>query len=503
MQIIPSYPALANQHGMTVTSKYVSDASVQEQHSIIKSGAVSTVRPIAEQQDADPSVHAVSSKILDIIFEYALNKFSDSKERLEAGRPKFLSVVGKFVAMSTRVEMCLPAFPFKSANKAYKVFGILPDKAEEIALDRLNTMCIRIGEIYQPGAQCTIISDGVVYNDLLSIPDRDTWAYGQALRQLASDKGFQYISFSRIRDLVDIPLPAELHEIAYVANATNFRRALLNRFGKDDIDIDEEIEKDPDTKMTYLGYRRFLESDLKHIFPVGNGRTANAYRRDVRYLAKQMLIRGYAFAAAVKHGFPNHLRLSIHQSTGEYKISMALLNTKTGFTTPWHCCVALTATGEWTSAPKGEYLKDPSMEIIHENGRPSYFQEIVGSNEPYQKAESESREANSSDSQSTSSLTELQRPVSSPLTEADRERLAELAELVISASFKRTDDHMKSDRSDVDKALDCNANELRTVAWLKELINVMDRGTGGDNEKVDGVTYQSIPVNGVRQLSNA
>uniref|UniRef100_A0A0D2Y0I3 Uncharacterized protein n=1 Tax=Fusarium oxysporum (strain Fo5176) TaxID=660025 RepID=A0A0D2Y0I3_FUSOF len=248
---------------MSVTSKFVSDATVQEHASICKSGADSTVRPVAEQQDTDPSVHAVSSKILDIIFEYALNKFSDSKERLEA------------------------------ANKAYKVFGILPDKAEEIALDRLNTMCIRIGEIYQPGAQCTIISDGVVYNDLLSIPDRDTWAYGQALRELASKKGLQHISFSRIRDLVDLPLPAEMHEIAYVANATNFRRALLNRFGKDDIDIDKEIEKDPDTKMTYLGYRRFLESDLKHIFPVGNGRTANAYRRDVRYLAKQMLIRGY------------------------------------------------------------------------------------------------------------------------------------------------------------------------------------------------------------------
>jgi ATP-binding cassette, subfamily G (WHITE), member 2, PDR len=278
---------------MTVTSKFVSDASVQEQPNIAKSGAASMVRSVPEQHDADPSVHTISSMILDIIFEYALNKFSDSKERLEAGRPRFLSVVGKFVATGMRVEMCLPAFPFKSANKAYKVFGILPDKAEEIALDRLNTMCIRIGEIYQPGAQCTIISDGVVYNDLLSISDRDTWAYGQALRELASMKALQYISFSRIRDLVDLPLPAEMQEIAYVANATNFRRALLNRFGKDDIDIDKEIEKDPDTKLTYLGYRRFLESDLKHIFPVGNGRTANAYRRDVRYLAKQMLIRGY------------------------------------------------------------------------------------------------------------------------------------------------------------------------------------------------------------------
>ncbi|KAF5565681.1 spore wall maturation DIT1 [Fusarium phyllophilum] len=502
MQIIPSYPALANQNGMTVTSKFVSDASVQEQSNITKSGAISTVRPIAEKQDADPSVHAVSSKILDLIFEYALNKFSDSKERLEAGRPKFLSVVGKFVATSTRVEMCLPAFPFKSANKAYKVFGILPDKAEEIALDRLNTMCIRIGEIYQPGAQCTIISDGVVYNDLLSIPDRDTWAYGQALRHLASDKGFQHISFSRIRDLVDIPLPAELHEIAYVANATNFRRALLNRFGKDDIDIDEEIGKDPDTKMTYLGYRRFLESDLKHIFPVGNGRTANAYRRDVRYLAKQMLIRGYAFASAVKHGFPDHLRLSIHQSTGKHKVSICLLNTKTGFTTPWHCCVALTATGEWTSAPKGEYLKDPNMKVIQEDGRPSYFQETVGISEPGQKAQTETREANGSESQSNAPNTEPQETPTSSLTEADIERVAALAKFMMSADFKQNDGILKLGHPGMDKVLDCKSNELSTVARLKELISAVARGTGGYNEKVVGVTYQEISVKGAHQLSN-
>ena len=60
--------------------------------------------------------------------------------------------------------MCLPAFPFKSANKVYKAFGFLPDKAEEIALARLHAMCKRIEEIYAPGACVTIISDGLVYN---------------------------------------------------------------------------------------------------------------------------------------------------------------------------------------------------------------------------------------------------------------------------------------------------------------------------------------------------
>ena len=111
-------------------------------------------------------VMETSHKILDIILEYALDKFNDSMEQLAARRPTFLSVIDRFVIEGTQVEMCLPAFPFKSANKVHKVFGILPDKAEELALARLNTMCIRIADVYPPGAKLTIISDGLVYNGL-------------------------------------------------------------------------------------------------------------------------------------------------------------------------------------------------------------------------------------------------------------------------------------------------------------------------------------------------
>lgn len=112
----------------------------------------------------EDSSRELSERILDIIFEYALNKFDDSKDRLAAGTANFLSVIEKFVAAKTKVETCLPAFPFKSANKVYKVLGSLPDKAEELALERLNTMCARIQDIYPPGARVTIISDGITYN---------------------------------------------------------------------------------------------------------------------------------------------------------------------------------------------------------------------------------------------------------------------------------------------------------------------------------------------------
>lgn len=52
-----------------------------------------------------------------------------------------------------------------------------------------------------------------------------------------------------------------------------------------------------------------------------------------------------------------------------------MLNTKTGYTTPWHCSVALLADGEWVSAPMGDFEKDPRLEVVYEDGRPSYFKE--------------------------------------------------------------------------------------------------------------------------------
>ncbi|GAB0138222.1 hypothetical protein EsDP_00006461 [Epichloe bromicola] len=315
----------------------------------------------------------VSQQILEIILQYSLNKFNHSADKLALGVPLFLSVISGFVVEEKRIKMVLPSFPFKSANKVYKVLGFLPDKAEELSLERLNTMCERIAEIYTPGATLTIVSDGLVYNDLLCIPDKDVWAYGQAIRAMAVEKGFTHVEFSRIRDLVSFPLPQQLEEITYVANATNFRCYMLNKHGKPNLDVDAEIANNMDTLMTYRGYSRFLHSDLQHAFHSKKSLGANEYRRNVKFLAKEMLRRGYAFAEAIEKTYPDCLRLSIHESTGANKVSISLLNTKSGYTTPWHCSVALLETGEWLSAPMGEFLDDETLEVVEENGRPSYF----------------------------------------------------------------------------------------------------------------------------------
>lgn len=77
-----------------------------------------------------------------------------------------------------------------------------------------------------------------------------------------------------------------------------------------------------------------------------------------------------AFAQAIKTSYPNHLRLSIHESVAGTKLSISLLNTKTGFTTPWHCSVAQLANGEWISAPMGEFRKDDRLELVYADAGP-------------------------------------------------------------------------------------------------------------------------------------
>ena len=289
------------------------DTSLQSNAMTKMSGSTINNKPDPAVSQEKENITLMSTRILEIIFDYALNKFDDCRDRLEAGRPRFIEVLNAFVGAQARIDMALPAFPFKSANKVYKALGSLPDKAEEIALARLHNMCRRIEEIYEPGAKVVIVSDGLVYNglfhimylghvltrvvDLLSISDRNTWLYGKALREMAIEKGFTNVDFSRLRDFVpsdsDFRLPESLDEISYVANATNFRRFILNKFGKDDLDIDQLIAADEDTRLTYQGYRRFLMSDLRHIFTLGVDRTSNAYKKQTKYLAKQMLVRGY------------------------------------------------------------------------------------------------------------------------------------------------------------------------------------------------------------------
>lgn len=80
------------------------------------------------------------------------------------GLDSFVPTVLDQVERQEPIRMILPAFPFKSPNARDKVLGILPDFGEELALAHLNGLCENIAQVYEPGADVYISSDGLVYN---------------------------------------------------------------------------------------------------------------------------------------------------------------------------------------------------------------------------------------------------------------------------------------------------------------------------------------------------
>src|SRR5689334_7477731 len=106
---------------------------------------------------------SLSLKILNIIFKYrrTLEIDGDSNHYCELCNVPHLERIEKFVEKGLPIHCVLPAFPCKSPNLK-KVIGTLPDNGEEMALAFLSSLCRQISEIYKPGAQITICSDGRV-----------------------------------------------------------------------------------------------------------------------------------------------------------------------------------------------------------------------------------------------------------------------------------------------------------------------------------------------------
>jgi len=190
----------------------------------------------------------------------------------------------------------------------------------------------------------------------------------------------------------------------------------------------------------------------------------------------------------VKAAFPNYLRLSIHQSTGEHKVSMSLLDTKTGFTTPWHCSVALMADGGWLSAPMGEFKKDPKLEVIYEDGKPSYFKErVIEVKQPVEILEEELKYPSSTQA-------------SSCAEESGEEKITGLARTLSRA----TTHGVKNEKGELinpffgseNPLLDPNSGKFSSKAWLETLMSIESRDPERYPKRVAGVAYKSLSAYG-------
>ena len=211
---------------------------------------------------------------------------------------------------------------------------------------------------------------------------------------MAAEKELSNIKFVRITDPLEnshstsveaASCPAKLggSEEArsyYLTHASCFRRELVARHEPRGYNADAAIRSDIDTRLTYLGYLRFLKKDLE-LWPElnfdcqGNKIGSKKSQKIVSAIAKLMLARGAAFAAAIRVSHGDCVRLSIHPTVAATKFPVNLIPQPSGEfgPTPWHASIAFNVDGTFVTGLAEDFAK--THDLIYRDGRRYCFRE--------------------------------------------------------------------------------------------------------------------------------
>jgi len=182
---------------------------------------------------------------------------------------------------------------------------------------------------------------------------------------------------------------------------------------------------------------------------------------------------------------------------------MSLLNTKTGFTTPWHCSVALMADGEWVSAPMGEFQKDPRMKIVYEDSRPCYFQETMGD------VSSDQNSANQPAAVSEGANQDLPRhqiehstTAPSSLVEVEVEKINAIETISAGDFTDENGEPVNPFFGSQNPLLDPNSANFSFMTWLQAVMSITSRDPERYPKGVAGVAYRNLSAHGVGEATD-
>ncbi len=266
------------------------------------------------------------------------------------------------------IRFVLPAFPGKSPN-LNKVLGRLPDMAERQALRFLNKICQRIEDIYEPGAEMVICSDGRVFSDVVGISEEAITSYQNELSRMIRDLNLKHI---RVFNLDDYGNNEDFDQVRSElmqkhGQSLNALKEKVRR-GKAETANPEEIE----AHRMYCGITRFLFEDA---LSPGQTQSRTAIQKACRVRAYEVIRRSNAWSELLEAEFPEAVRLSIHpQACGSRKLGIQLLGIQT-WLTPWHG-VAVKKDGDFVLMKRSEAEDLNSRLVKDAKGRASHYELI-------------------------------------------------------------------------------------------------------------------------------
>lgn len=254
----------------------------------------------------------------------ALAKFSNHEEITENFHQ--IPIMRKIVEqMNDRrtLQFLLPAFPAKSPSSK-KTSGIDPDLGEVIALNSLNEMCKKITQVYEPGAEIIICSDGRVFSDVVMVPDEIIDVYSNGIKNIITEFKLEHLS---IFDMDDYYSDLKGHAL---------RERLLWQYARSIDEIRYLVVNDEDFKGLFNGIHKFMVEDQMGISE-NEGLSKNQINKKTKHLTYELLRRSDAWSRLLVEKFTDALRLSIHAYplTNE-KFGVNLVDSSDKWATPWH-----------------------------------------------------------------------------------------------------------------------------------------------------------------------
>lgn len=302
----------------------------------------------------------IAKQVLEYVFRYRRTMTADdpcADNPCDTCYSVHLPKVRAAVERGEPVHFLILAFPAKSPNHR-KVLGELPDMAERVAIEFLQSFCDHIGGFYPPGARVTICSDGHVFSDLVGVRDDAVTAYRDELAKMIVNTGGQSIDLYSLDDA----FPGDL-------TYDEMRERLVAGYALSLEELRAQVRTDDDRRALFNGIHRFLFEDQSVLHP---HLSRTRVREDCKELAYHVIRRSDAWSTLVAGEHPGGVRLSIHpQPCHGQKIGFHLAKTRDNWLTPWHG-VALDDGTSVTLVKRSE-AERLNASLVWRHARPSHF----------------------------------------------------------------------------------------------------------------------------------
>lgn len=259
-----------------------------------------------------------------------------------------------FTSAGKPIEFSMLGIPFKSINTRDKTIGTMPDLGEELMFKNFANFGEKIKNIYSPGIEMHVVSDGYIFNDLMDVPDKTVQEYEEINKDLSREA------------------PVIIHDLQDFyggQSISSARGKVIQQFGITEQELERRILTDEDINFLYKGMIRFMQQDLA----IKNYDSGNQLHKAAKKLAREMMFRNEAYSKLVQTEFSDKIRLSMHPSVNNgTKYSFQLIDSPMAFYSPWHCAIVKTKEGYYATIHRKD-ADAAGMELVNVGGRPYYF----------------------------------------------------------------------------------------------------------------------------------